>query len=283
MTKTASWLSITNGSGQIPAQDTVQVTVSINANADTLPSGGYSDTVDFTNLTDHDGDTTRPAELTVGAPSVQYSWDMDTDPGWTTEGQWDWGQPTGDGGEHGNPDPTSGYTGDNVYGYNLSGDYESGLSELHLTSQAIDCSNMSNVSVKFWRWLGVEQPQYDHAYVRASNNGSDWVDLWTNTAVVEDGSWTQQEFDISAVADGKPTVYLRWTMGIADGTWQYCGWNIDDVEIWAIAQSFDPCDFDEDGDVDLTDHAALEACFSGPGVTSPPGRVRSARLRRPGR
>ena len=39
------------------------------------------------------------------------------------------------------------------------------------------------------------------------------------------------ELDISDIADGEETVYLRWTMGDTDLTTHYCGWNIDDVEI----------------------------------------------------
>jgi hypothetical protein len=165
---------------------------------------------------------------------MRYQWTLDTDPGWTTEDEWAWGQPTGGGGEYGPSDPTSGYTGSNVYGYNLNGDYPNWLPERHLTTHAIDCSDLSAVHLRFWRWLGVEQPTYDHAYIRASNNGTDWVTVWENTTVVEDYTWTPIDLDISTVADGHETVYLRWTMGETDGGWRYCGWNIDDVEIWAL-------------------------------------------------
>ena len=49
---------------------------------------------------------------------------MNTNPGWTMQGQWAWGQPTGGGGlSYGNPDPTAGYTGSDVCGVNLGGDY----------------------------------------------------------------------------------------------------------------------------------------------------------------
>ena len=68
------------------------------------------------------------------------SFSLDTDPSWTTEGEWAFGQPTGGGGTDGVPDPTIGYTGSNVYGYNLSGDYTNNLSETHLTSTVIDCT-----------------------------------------------------------------------------------------------------------------------------------------------
>ena len=228
------WVSISDTGGYLAGYATTDVTVSINSNANSLSNGTYTDTVTFTNVTDHDGDTTRSVTLTVGAPSLQYSWDMDTDPGWTNQGLWALGQPAGGGGQYGGPDPNTGYTGNNVYGYNLSGDYENDLYEKHLTSTAINCAGMSRVTLKFRRWLGVEQPTYDHAYVRVSNNGSTWTTVWANSTEIADTSWGLQELDISSVADGQSTVYLRWTMGPTDSSWQYCGWNIDDVEIWAV-------------------------------------------------
>ncbi len=257
-----AWVSLDNTGGYLAGGATATVTVSFNSNADALAVGSYTDTVSFVNTTDHDGDTTRPVSLAVGAASAQYSWNMDSNPGWTTAGQWAWGQPTGDGGDaHGNADPSSGYTGSNVYGYNLSGDYTNSLAETNLTSTAIDCTDLTEVTLKFWRWLNVEQPAYDHAYVRVSNDGSSWTTVWQNTAEVTDSSWSQMEYDISAVADGEATVYLRWTMGTTDGSWLYSGWNIDDVEIWAIGGS-PGCDDDSDCDDGLYCNGA-ETCVGG--------------------
>ncbi|MCH8147332.1 MAG: S8 family serine peptidase, partial [Planctomycetes bacterium] len=169
----------------------------------------------------------------VSAPTLQFEWNMNSNPGWTTQGQWAWGQPTGGGGAFGGPDPTSGATGSNVFGYNLNGDYANNLAEQHLTTGAIDCSNLTQVTVEFQRWLGVEQPLYDHAYFRISTNGSTWTTVWENSVQVADVAWSLQSFDISAIADGQPTVFLRWTIGTTDSSWQFCGWNIDDVQIIA--------------------------------------------------
>lgn len=79
--------------------------------------------------------------------------------------------------------------------------------------------------------FGVEQPQYDQAYFRTSTNGTSWTAIWQNTEEVTDNSWQEQTFDISTVADGEATVWIRWVMGTTDGSWTYCGWNIDDVEV----------------------------------------------------
>ncbi|MBN2448519.1 MAG: trypsin-like peptidase domain-containing protein [Phycisphaerae bacterium] len=242
VSKAETWVTLSSTSGYLAGGATATVAVSINSNANSLGDGAYLDTVYFTNTTDHDGDTSRAVSLQVGGPQIVYDFPMDTNPGWTTQGLWAFGTPTGGGGQYGEPDPTSGYTGSYVYGYNLSGDYENSLSERHLTTTALDCSEVSGTTLVFRRWLGVEQPSYDHAYVRVSANGSTWTTIWQNTSGVEDSSWQYVEYDISSVADYQSTVYIRWTMGTTDGSWQYCGWNIDDVEIWGLVASQETCD-----------------------------------------
>lgn len=159
---------------------------------------------------------------------------MDSDPGWSTDPKWEWGIPQGQGGSHGNPDPTSGFTGDNVYGYNLAGDYEPNLSEKYLTTSAIDCSGLYGTQLRFQRWLGVEGSTYDHASVQISNDEETWFTLWENdTEEITDGEWNTRIFDISGYADTQSQVFIRWVMGTTDAGWEYCGWNLDDVEIWA--------------------------------------------------
>ncbi|UCD75648.1 MAG: M28 family peptidase [Phycisphaerales bacterium] len=186
--------------------------------------------------------------------AVALEYTFDADPGWTTEDQWAFGQPTGQGGEYGGPDPTSGHTGPYVYGYNLNGDYPNNMPERHLTSGAVDCTDLDGVHLKFWRWLGVEQAVYDHAYVRVSTNGSNWTTVWQNGSEIADYAWKEIDVDISDVADGQSSVYLRWTMGTTDGGWRYCGWNIDDVQIVALDCN-DPCpaDVNDDDVVDIDD------------------------------
>ncbi|MCD4776502.1 MAG: T9SS type A sorting domain-containing protein [Candidatus Aegiribacteria sp.] len=234
---TADWLDISAPSGSLSPFDPVDVTFSIGSSASSLAAGAYPVRVNFTNTTTHMGDTYRDFILTVGDPAIQYSWYMSSDPGWTTEGDWEFGIPTGSGGQHGSPDPTSGHTGTNVYGYNLYGDYPNSLPERNLTTESLYLFGHYNTQLVFWRWLGVEKPEFDHAYIRVSNNGSDWTDIWANDDYIEDDSWVQQSYDISSVADNQAHVYIRWTMGSTDNGWTYCGWNIDDVEIYTIPQT----------------------------------------------
>ncbi len=193
----------------------------------------------------------------ITAWGVIYALDLDleSDPGWSTEGMWAFGQPTGGGGQYGGPDPDSGYTGNNVYGYNLNGDYENYLPERHLTSDAIDCSELETVRVQFRRWLGVERAVYDHAYFRVSNNGTNWTTIWQNDSEISDSSWKLLDYDISPYAAGQSNVYLRWTMGTTDSSWQYCGWNLDDIQVLGFHcdEPGSPADLNDDGVVDIND------------------------------
>ena len=189
---------------------------------------------------------------------------MDVDPGWTTTGDWAWGQPTGGGGAYGGPDPTGGRTGANVYGYNLGGDYTSNMPERHLTTPPIDCAGHDRVLLSFWRWLGVEHPAFDHASVRVSTDGSTWATIWQNTLETTDDQWTAQTFDVSSIASGHPAVFVRWTMGPTDGGWQYCGWNLDDVRVFAPTCSGRLGDHNGDDRIDRADLDPYAACLTGP-------------------
>jgi hypothetical protein len=261
VTSAANWITITGADGTIPEGGEDQIAVAINSAANTFPNGHYEAVINFTNLTDGEGDAARVVSLDVGVPAPVHTWDLSTDPGWSTQGQWAWGTPTGGNGDHGNPDPTSGHTGTTVYGYNLAGAYVNNMPEYDLTTTAIDCTDLTQVSLRFWRWLNVEQPIYDHATIRVSNNGTTWTQVWTNDATIEDSSWSRVEYDISAVADNQPTVYIQWVMGTTDGSWLYSGWNIDDVEILAVAPDTCLADLNNDGILDLADVQAFIAAF----------------------
>ncbi|MBK9119430.1 MAG: hypothetical protein IPM18_07490 [Phycisphaerales bacterium] len=202
---------------------------------------------------------------------VIFAEPLDVDPGWATEGLWAYGQPTGGGGTQGSPDPVTGYTGHHVYGYNLLGDYPNLMpAPRYLTSTPIDCRVQWGLRLSYWRWLGVERRPFDYAEVAVSNDGLTWVPLWQNTATVTDNSWRRVDYDISAVADNQSTVYLRWSLGPTDAGWSACGWNIDDIEIYATdCVGFDG-DWNGNGSLDAGDFLALADCLRGPGVALGP-------------
>jgi spore coat protein U-like protein len=66
--KTRTWTTLSPTSGTLKEGASVTVTVSINAEANALAPGTYSDTVSFTNTTNGRGNTTRSVSLTVSAP-----------------------------------------------------------------------------------------------------------------------------------------------------------------------------------------------------------------------
>jgi hypothetical protein len=236
VTATEPWVDITNASGTLAAYGSVWVTVELDDELTPLLGNGYHySTVSFQNATNHVGDETHHVSIEVGDRELIYSWNMDSNPFWAGQTQWAWGTPQGLGGEHGYPDPTSGHTGEKVFGYNLAGDYANALTEKYLTTAAFNCEGIGGVQLRFWRWLGVEGPTADHAWVGAANDYTSFTKVWENSTEITDSEWVQVSYDISAVADNQPTVSLRWCMGTTNGINKYCGWNIDDVEIWAFS------------------------------------------------
>ncbi|MBG83191.1 MAG: hypothetical protein CMJ40_01445 [Phycisphaerae bacterium] len=244
------WLTVANGSGVLNQDEEAVITVSINAVANSLGNGFYSGGVSISG--DNGQSASKGIDLTVGTPVAIYSYDLATNPGWDMQGQWAWGQPTGGGGNsYGNPDPTSGADGSlNVCGVNLNGDYSTTPGGPYsLTTTAIDCSDLTDTGLKFQRWLNQDYQPYATATVEVSNDGSSWTSLWNNgSSEVADSSWSLQEFDISSVADGQPTVYVRWTHATSSGVWAYSGWNVSNVEIWGVAPETNDCPTDLDGD-----------------------------------
>lgn len=239
----AAWISLSGNGGILDPGGSAQVTVSLNDAANDLHMGMHHATVLFRNLSTGSGDTQRTVDVQVGQPTLQMVETLDTDPGWSVQGAWAFGQPTGQGGQYGYEDPVSGFTGTSVYGYNLNGDYTNNMPMYSLVTTPIDCSGLSATRVKFHRWLNVQPPPDDWSGVFVSNDGTTWSQLWQSVLSPLENSWQYVEYDISQVADGQATVYLRWTMGPTDATVTSSGWNIDDVEIWGIPR--DPTAVDE--------------------------------------
>jgi hypothetical protein len=191
--------------------------------------------------------------LQTTASSVVYTWNMDQNPNWTMQGEWNWGVPTGGGGEYGNPDPTSGATGNNVLGYNLAGDYANNLAQTHLTTDMLNFQNNTNTILQFSRYLNVEQPMYDNATISISVSGDPWTTVWSNPNTITDSQWETVSYDISNRADMQSNVQIRWTMGTTDSAWRYSGWNIDDVQILTVSGNGVVGDVTCDGVVNVTD------------------------------
>jgi hypothetical protein len=166
---------------------------------------------------------------------IIYDFPLDSDPEWMMEGQWEFGIPTGQGGdEHGNPDPTSGYTGENVIGVNLNGDYDTTITEGPnlIIAGPLDLSNYDDVRLRFWRWLNTDESRYVSASVGVSTDQMTWRNLWESGTEIMDSQWALVEYDLGAEADGQPEVYVKWSYQVlAERAYPYSGWNIDDIEL----------------------------------------------------
>ncbi len=235
------------------------------------PQTGYQGADAFTFLaTDGTYDSNvATISITIGGPQVIYDFPLDTDPGWAVEGQWAWGDPTG-GGSHG-LDPQDGFTGANVLGYNLNGDYANNLTVRYLTTTPLDLTGVTQTELRFRRWLGVESSTFDHADIQASNDGVNWVTVWEHAgASFSETSWSLQTYSLAAVADNQPAVRLRWGMGPTDASVTYPGWNLDDIQVWGlVSTTCEPCDTNCDGSINGQDIQPFIQILNGAAGCSP--------------
>jgi hypothetical protein len=236
-TTAASWITLNSTGATIPPQSETYLTIWINDVAETFNHGYYEASVSFINTTDHVGDTERMVVLDVGVPVPVYSFSLNSDPGWAVTGEWAFGQPTGQGGDsYGYPDPSSGATGEMVYGVNLNGDYSPETAgPFHLTTTPMDCRYLSQVSLRFQRWLNTDFQPYTFATLEMSDNGVGWEMIWENGGVeIAECAWEEQVYDISAFADSCHSLHIRWGYETRGPAYPYSGWNIDDVEIYGL-------------------------------------------------
>lgn len=195
----------------------------------TADQAPYTYTFSFL-VTDGIRQHSQSASVTVVQNAIYWA-DMDADPNWLLDDGWAWGRPAGAGSW--NRDPNSGCTGENVIGFELEGDYANNMTETHYaTTGAINCTGYKNIRLSFRRWLGVESP-YDYADIQASNDGTNWINLWTTGLYhISDSAWQSVDYAVpSSVGDGQASVYFRWGIGPTDESVTYPGWNIDDVRV----------------------------------------------------
>ncbi len=207
------------------------------------------------------GNTFTPSNAGIGTQDITYTYNYsvvtafqeDFDggvTGWTHgaisgSDSWALGEPQSGNGDQSSSssynDPILDHTSTNtinyVYGQGLSANNGSGEGGYYnnsnewLKTPAIDCSNISNTTLSFWRYANFE-PSWDEAYVEISINGSTWNTLGEDL-YPQDDKWVFRGINISAYADGQSTVYIRWRSN-NDVSTTYSGWNIDDVKVTGV-------------------------------------------------
>jgi len=223
-----AWLNLSSTTGTLAAGASQAIGASINTNAQSLALNAYQGTILFSNRTAGVVESRRIDLLVLPPRTNIVSYDMNADPGWSGQGEWAFGAPLG-AGSH-NHDPAAGFTGTNVYGYNLAGDYSNDLPRRCLTTPPLDLSRWINLELDFQRWLGLESAAYDHAGIESSTDGQNWTELWRHQGKsIADANWTTMTLSIPNSLATNSSVRFRWVMGATDESETYPGWNLDDV------------------------------------------------------
>jgi len=193
-------------------------------------NGTYSLFMQTNQVADTEGAYVAAGQLgqfQVSVPVGIYAANMDADPSWTLQPDWQYGTPT-----YSSGGPTAGYTGTKVVGYNLSGNYPNSLSVKYATTPQIDTSGSTSLTLRFRRWLGLRN--IDAATIQASTNGVNWLNVWSSAgAGVSDNSWQLVQYSLPSSVSGSSSLRLRWgiSSGGSGGRPTRIGWNLDDVEL----------------------------------------------------
>ncbi|NQU44076.1 VWA domain-containing protein, partial [bacterium] len=171
--------------------------------------------------------------------STLVQWTLNADPHWAgTEpesgSEWEFGVPQGmGGGTYGNPDPTSGFTGSNVIGVNLRGNYSTAPGgPFYVMTDPINCSDFESINLRFKRWLNCDASNWAPHFIEVSIDGENWTSVWQNVDVVTDDRWTDVEYALPRMVDFEERVWIRWGYTIRANAFPYSGWNIDDILLY---------------------------------------------------
>ena len=143
---------------------------------------------------------------------------MDADPGWSTTGCWEFGEPTSG--------PGSAHTGTNVYATNLSGDYPL-YADDNLTMPTIDLTAYDEATLDYWFWYDTESTTYDGIVFQISVDSGAFTDVITYGGHSQ-GYWENIIFDLTPYCGH--TIQIRWHM-YSDISVCYPGGYIDDVKV----------------------------------------------------
>jgi len=137
----------------------------------------------------------------------------------------------------GNPDPAGGFTGTNVFGVNLRGDYATAVGGPYsLTCGPLDFTGYTNVTVRFRRWLNSDIEPYVRVAVELSTNGTAWSAVWTNGLMgCYESAWRLVEYPLPA-ADRAPRVFVRWSYQVCPEAFAASGWNLDDIAFSGVPE-----------------------------------------------
>jgi cysteine-rich repeat protein len=170
-------------------------------------------------------------ELMIGHGTPIWCESMDADPAWDQTSSfgfdWEWAMlPAGPV----SGDPRAAHTGTGALGTDLKSDglYRSNATTT-ISTPVIDVSQFARVHLQYWRWLDVEDAQYDRASILA--NGAE---VWSNVSSVNgtldhvDREWRYHDLDVTEQVTREGTMQIAWFLK-SDGSKELGGWTLDDV------------------------------------------------------
>jgi hypothetical protein len=282
------WLTISNPTGTLAIGATAQVAVAIDqAAAAGLAKGGYTATVQFTNVTNGVGSTTRGVTLQVGVPQPIYTETFENGLGTFSLGT----EPTSlwhvsancASTQAGHSTPKSLYFGIDSTCTFANGVTDSGTA----TSVPVSIADTSAVKLRFNYFLATEKlpPYYDQATVQVSINGGAYSILASNGSggsVLQDstGAWQAMTIDITALFAGLSSATMRVRVGFNTGDSlynSYAGFLVDDVQVLAFAggaaNTAPTVNAGADQTITLPAAANLAGTATDDGLPNPPGAM----------
>lgn len=172
-----------------------------------------------------------PFAFNVGMIPGFFRDDFESNGGWTLGGEWEIAPPEGRS-AGGSPDPTTAFSSAQVLGHDLTGlgaspgNYEQGSDERAI-SPSIDASAMTDVEIKFRRWLNVGA--YATAIVEVSVDGGAWETAWQRPGSFfpfSQGAWSLETIALPQ-AGGSSNVRIAYRMRATNQPSTGASWNVD--------------------------------------------------------
>jgi hypothetical protein len=223
----AQLVSINNTTNGTPRTATYSVTPPGGGVWAVQNNGSYQIFIESGQVADIEGAFVAPAQLgqfTVSIPILYYTANMNSNPGWTLESPWAFGTPA----YNGSNVPSSAFTGSNIIATNLSGSYANNLAAKYATTPAINTTGSTSLTLRFMRWL--RKRNQDAATIQASADNGPWVNVWSSTGQILDGSWQLVQYSLPAGMAGSSSIRLRWSLS-SNNSQNDIGWNIDDLQL----------------------------------------------------
>jgi len=216
-----TWLNLSTAGGSLPPGTSVVVTASLASAANNLPSGTYTDTIGFTNLTNGIGNTNRAANLGVFATAGFFDAIENGTNGWAATGLW---HIVGTGACSNWYSPTHSW----YYGQDTTCDYNTGTYSFgSLTSPTFLVP--TNAVLTYWGWEQANNASdYRWVYL-VTDNGQSWSLVYQSTN--DASAWYPKVIDLSAFAGKAAQLAFSFYSLAASSTFR--GWYIDDVRVAA--------------------------------------------------